>query len=572
MSEEIENKENENSENSTTLNEEDFNTDSQIISDPQDSLALSRAKAAYSKKSPNTTRERRIPQRVVTADYLHEEPYEPDDIDDDTLISPDKKTINNTYKSSLELKQQKNYINIAESTSGDDVLSLQSADSKSGQTISFKVKGIQWKAGFSNEFTKTPLGHAMHPIPLPGPNDDRPDALKKTGIVIRPVNPKLQKVLSQLLPSSFKKEMIKNRKKRDRLKQLSIYYLPSTQSSSVGFIHEYIVPRSDGRDAFYLYVQTSVGKAPVAILDEVLRTLEAGLPEGEKADVYDYTQVEEEDVVLPEPNYKLAEEVNEAMKQVSSTLNDSVLVHSLRKGFANTRNFWIEFMKQFDKYLARFVRVLAAIILILMNSLPMRLFIQGLRMLTKGLVKIIWGMNSLLLAIARSPITASILRIFGKGFSLLGGLFGAFFSGFFYFFKIIGKSIAAIYSNTVSLLKDPKNFDLGISLPGKKLFDISSSDNKKNKEAIKGNTKIKAAKKAQIAKPQPKPTVTKGTTSFSQVTKPISSNKKPAPPKLKSGSSVQQIVGSSNNEGASNISNNKTPGSRPLGYFEDEDF
>ncbi|GIW21018.1 MAG: hypothetical protein KatS3mg068_0025 [Candidatus Sericytochromatia bacterium] len=571
MSEELENKEK--TEENSSINEEDFNTDSQLLTEPQDSLAISRAKAAYGKKSPNTVRERRIPQRVVTADYVNEEPYEPDDIDDDTIISPDKGTINKTYKSSLELKQQKTYINIAESVSGDDVLALQSADSKSGQTISFKVKGIQWKAGFSNEFTKTPLGHSMHPIPLPGPNDDRPDALKKTGIVIRPVNPKLQKVLSQLLPASFKKEMIKERKKRDRLKQLAIYYLPSTQSSSVGFIHEYIVPRSDGRDAFYLYVQTSVGKAPVAILDEVLRTLEAGLPEGEKADVYDYTQVEEEDVVLPEPNYKLAEEVNEAMKQVSSTLNDSVLVHSVRKGLANTRNFWIEFMKQFDKYLARFVRVLAAIILILMNSLPMRLFIQGLRLLTKGIVKMIWGVNGILLAIARSPITAAILKTFGKGFSLLGGLFGAVFSGFFYFFKLIGKTIASIYFNTVSLLKDPKNFDLGISFPGRKLFDVPKSDKSSKEENKKGSTKIKVAKKAQIAKPKPKPNVIKGTTSFSQVTKPNPNTaKKPVPPKVKGSTGTQQIVSSGSNESTGKVANTKTPGSTPLGYFEDEPF
>lgn len=571
MSEEFENKDDENSENEALVNEDDFNTDSQLITEPQDSLAISRAKAAYGKKSPNTMRERRIPQRVVTADYINEDPYEPDDIDDETLISPDKTTINKTYKSSLDLKQQKTYTNIAESAGGDDILALQSADSKSGQTISFKVKGIQWKSGFSNEFTKTPLGHSMHPIPLPAPNDDRPDALKKTGIVIRPVNPKLQKVLSQLLPASFKKEMIRERRKRDRLKQLSIYYLPSTQSSSVGFIHEYIVPRSDGRDAFYLYVQTSVGKAPVAILDEVLRTLEAGLPEGEKADVYDYTQVEEEDVILPEPNYKLAEEVNEAMKQVSSTLNDSVLAHSVRKSFANTRNFWIDFMKQFDKYLARFVRVLAAIVLIFMNSFPMRLFIQGLRMITKGLVKMIWGVNGLLLSIARSPVTASILKVFGKGFSLFGGLFGAVFSGFFYFFRIIGKSIASIYFNTVSLLKDPRNFDLGISLPGRKLFDVPNSD-KNNKSSNKGNTKIKAAKKAQVAKPQPKPNIVKGTTSFSQVTKSTSNSKKPAPPKLKGGGGIQQIGSSGVNDGTGKVANTKTPGSTPLGYFEDEPF
>ena len=177
-----------------SFSDEDFNTDGSVASGTQDSLAINRARAAYGRKSSGGgLRERRTPQRVVTSDYVHDEPYEADDIDDETLIAPEKAIINKTYKSSLDLKEQKVYTNIAESSSGNDILALQSADSKSGQTISFKVKGIQWKSGYSHEFTKTPLGHSMHPIRLPPPMEDRPDALKKTGIVIRPVNPKLQK-------------------------------------------------------------------------------------------------------------------------------------------------------------------------------------------------------------------------------------------------------------------------------------------------------------------------------------------------------------------------------------------
>ena len=155
--------------NQAGVSDEDFNTDGSVVSGSQDSLAINRARAAYGKKSSNSgLRERRTPQRVITSDYVHDEPYEADDIDDETVIAPEKGLINKTYKSSLELKEQKSYTNIAESNGGSDVLALQSADSKSGQTISFKVKGIQWKAGYSAEFTKTPLGHTMHPIPLPG--------------------------------------------------------------------------------------------------------------------------------------------------------------------------------------------------------------------------------------------------------------------------------------------------------------------------------------------------------------------------------------------------------------------
>ncbi len=566
--------------NQTTMSDEDFNTDGSIPESTQDSLAINRARAAYGKKSSNTgLRERRTPQRVITSDYEHDEPYEADDIDDETLIAPEKGLINKTYKSSLNLKEQKTYTNIAESSGGSDVLALQSADSKSGQTISFKVKGIQWKAGYSAEFTKTPLGHTMHPIPLPAPLEERPDALKKTGIVIRPVNPKLQKVLNQLLPSSFKKEMGKEKGKRERMKQLSIFYLPSAQSASVGFIHEFVIPRSDGRDAFYLYIQTSVGKAPVAILDEVLRTLEAGLPEGEKADVFDYTQQEEQDVILPEPDYKLAEEVSEAMKQVSNTLNDSIVVHSVKKGAVNAKNSAVDFMKQFDKYLARFVRVLAAVVLLGMNSLPMRIMIHGVRFFTRGTVRMIWGVNKILLVAARSPVTVKIMETIGKGFSLLGGVIGAFLNGLIFFFTVIGRGIGSAYSSTSGLFRgsNGESLGLGISIPGLKrdLFGGGESESGAKKSAP---IKIKGDKKASAAKSLPKPKsniAVQGQSKFKQVTKP-------APPKIKGATALPKIgsgaggVGGGLSGGGDNVTNNAgatgKAGNGPLGYFEDEPF
>ncbi len=569
----------ENQQQVQAVEDEDFNTDGDITTSTQDSLAINRARAAYGRKSSNSgLRERRTPQRVVTSDYVHDEDYEADDIDDDTLIAPEKGIINKTYKSSLDLRDQKSFTPVAESSGGTDVLALQSADSKAGQTISFKVKGIQWKAGYASEFTKTPLGHTMHPIPLPPPTEERPDALKKTGIVIRPVNPKLQKVLNQLLPSSFKKEMAREKGKRDRLKQLSIFYLPSTQSASVGFVHEYIIPRTDGRDAFYLYIQTSVGKAPVAIIDEVLRTLEAGLPEGEKADIYDYTVNEEQDVVLPEPDYKIAEEVNEAMKQVSNTFNDSIVVHSMKQGATNFKNNAVDLMKQFDKYMARFVRVLAAVVLIFMNSLPMKLFVSGLRILTKGLVRLIWGVNKGLLMIARSPVTARILGTIGKVFSLFGGVVGACLSGLAFFFRMIGKGVAGAYTAASDTFRNPMNFDLGISFPASKrnIFGSESGGSSKKKSPIK----IKGAKKANIAKPAAKPqnktsVSVQGTTKFNQVTKPAAKKPLPLPPKLKGTENLQQIPGAisdANSPVGANNANNKAPGNSPLGYFEDEPF
>lgn len=561
------------------VQDDDFSTDGASPTNTDDSLAINRARAAYGKKTQGTgLRERRTPQRVVTADYVQEDPYEADDIDDETIIAPEKNVINKTYKSSLELKEKKVYTNVAESTSGNDILALQNADSRVGQTISFKVKGIQWKAGYSNDFTKTPLGHAMHPIPLPPPTEDRPDSLKKTGIVIRPVNPKLQKVLGQLMPSSFKKEMTKERSKRDRLKQLSVFYLPSPQSAFVGFVHEYIVPRTDGRDAFYLYIQTSVGKAPVAIVDEVLRTLEAGLPEGEKADIYDYTQQEEEDVVLPEPNYKIAEEVNEAMKQVSATFNDSIMVHSVKKGVGNAKNHAVDFMKQFDKYLARGVRVLAAVVLMLMNSLPIRLFISGLRILTKGIVKVIWSINKVLLAVARSPVTTAMMTALGKVFALLGGVIGAGFNGLMYFFILIGRFFSSIFRAISGMFKGQINWnDLDFTIPniggGKKggLFGFGGNIFG-NETTVKSKAPVKIrGEKKNVSQIANKGQASKSTISVQSASK-LKQVTKPVPPKIKGGSIPTSLQSGGVGSVGANQAGAKGSGNNPLGYFEDEPF
>ena len=209
----------------------------------EDSLALTRTKTAYQpdgKRYTQSLKEKKVPQRVIAAQMNSVDPFTEDDIDDETLIAPSRQVIGTAYKDTAQTRNQPAFKPVAESNTGDDTLALQTSENRNVQTVSFKVKGIQWRSGFAEELGNTPLGHAIHPAPLPGYKEEIPESLKKAGIVIRPVNPRLRVVLNQLLPPDFRKKVAQQRKKTDRLKLLAIFYLPGTPSSHVGFIHEFV--------------------------------------------------------------------------------------------------------------------------------------------------------------------------------------------------------------------------------------------------------------------------------------------------------------------------------------------
>lgn len=387
-------------------------------------------------------REKRTPQRVVTAHLNQTVPLTPDDFDDDTMIAPGKRFIGQVYHQTGQIKKELPPVHqsVAESSSGTDTLALLSASNRSGQTISFKVKGIPWRAGFSKDFAQTPLGHAIHPMELPPRNTEIPEALKKMGIVIRTVNPRLQVVLSQLLPAAFRKDAHKLRGGCDKLRHLAIFYLPNPQSSSVGFMHEFAPAK--GNDRFFLYIQTSVGKAPVAILDDVLKTLEAGLPEGETANDIDYEELEEDLPVTADFDFN--SEVKQSMQEVYNTFRSSMVVHGANQSAAHMRTWWEDLLKLMDRGLSRIIRVMTAIVLALGTSWPMRLIAGAIRLLAMGVVQIVYGFNRVMLAIARSPLVSGIAM-------LLGGLFGAIAS----VFRFMGRGFALIGAALVALLRGP---------------------------------------------------------------------------------------------------------------------
>ena len=70
--------------------------DSAVPSEAQDSLALTRTKNAYQpdgKRFTESVKEKRSPQRVITANLNQVDPLTEDDIDDETLIAPGKAPI-----------------------------------------------------------------------------------------------------------------------------------------------------------------------------------------------------------------------------------------------------------------------------------------------------------------------------------------------------------------------------------------------------------------------------------------------------------------------------------------------
>lgn len=532
----------------------------------EDSLALTRTKSAYQpekKKFSQALKEKKVPQRVVAANLNPVDPYTEDDIDDDTLIAPSKNVIGTAYKDTAKPDAQPRFKSIAESSGGDDTLALQSSDNRNVQTVSFKVKGIQWRAGFASELNNTPLGHAIHPTPLPGYKDEIPESLKKAGIVLRPVNPRLRVVLNQLLPPDFRKKVSQQRKKTDRMKLLAIFYLPGTPSSHVGFIHEFIGSKSKYK--FYLFIQTSVGKAPVAILDEVLKTLEAGLPEGEKAtDLEEYEAAEEEDD-LPEIDFDLASEVESAMKQAGDTFNNSVMVYGARQANRVVKDWSLELVRIVDKGIARVIRMMTWCVVMLANSRIIRGMAAVTQFASKGIVKFIWALNKVMLAVARSPITKGIFENIARVFKVFGRLILLGWLSI----KWVLLSSVAVFTYLGQFIKDPKNTSfsaVSIDFPsfGNGLFDDD------------GKTKKKKEPKAKKALPKvKKQTLTANRSSAKKRLPPPKPIKKakgaPALPGKKS-ALPGGAPGSGPGLPPARSGTAKTAKERELGYFEDQAF
>jgi len=528
--------------------------------DVSDSLALTRAKAAYQpegKRFTQTLKEKKVPQRVIAANLNQVDPFTEDDIDDETLIAPSRQIIGTAYSDTAQVKKQPSFRPVAESNNGEDVLALQSIENRNVQTVSFKVKGIQWRAGFADELTNTPIGHALHPATLPAYNEELPESLKKAGIVLRSVNPRLRVVLNQLLPPDFRKKVSQQRKKTDRLRLLSIFYLPGTPSSHVGFIHEFVGSKSNFK--FYLFIQTSVGKAPVAILDEVLKTLEAGLPEGEKATDLEEYESAEDDGDLPEVEFDFAGEVESAMKQAGDTLNNSIMVFGVKQANRALKDGSLELIRIVDKGIARFIRMVTAFVIVLANSPIIRALAGSLQFLSQILVKIIWGLNRVLLAIARSPVTKAIFENIVRVFKVIGRLFYLIGVGIKWFFT----GIASSFSFLGGAAKDPGSAFNAVSVQfpafGKGLFSggKSGADGKGLKKALPNAQKKNAltANKNTAKRPLPPP-------------KPL---KKPGAPALP-GAGGAPALPTGGGAAASQAAAAKAKRDRELGYFEDQAF
>lgn len=534
----------------------------------EDSLALTRTRGAYqpdTRKYSQTLKEKKVPQRVVAAQMNQVDPLTEDDIDDETLIPPSGMVIGSAYKDTAQPDVMPSFRPVAESNSGDDILSLQSSDNRNVQTVSFKVKGIQWRSGFADNLANTPLGHAIHPNTLPAYKDDIPESMKKAGIVIRPVNPRLRVVLNQLLPPDFRKRVSQQRKKTDRLRLLAIFYLPGTPSSHVGFIHEFVGSKSNFK--FYLYIQTSVGKAPVAILDEVLKTLEAGLPEGEKAADLDEYEVAEEEDDMPEVEFDFAGEVQTAMKQAGDTLNNSIMVYGARQVNRVAQDWSLELIRIVDRMIARVIRGMTWFVVQLANSPIIRAFAASVQFVSKMFVQFVWAINKVFLTIGRSPVTKAIFENIARGFKIFGRVFLLGWFGTKYLFQ----ASVAIFTLLFGFIRDPRNNSFSassIQFPsfGQGMFG-AEKENKSNK-LEKKNSK-KAEKQALIAKK--KNQLTTNRSAAKRRLPPPKPIKKAGTPSLP-GSAANKALGPPGSSGASTAPGTSKSKQQELGYFEDQAF
>jgi hypothetical protein len=531
----------------------------------EDSIALTRTRGAYQpegKRYTQTLKEKKVPQRVIAAQMNQVDPFTEDDIDDETLIAPSRNFIGTAYRDTAKPEQLPSFRPVAESSAGDDILSLAASDNRQVQTVSFKVKGIQWRAGFADTLANTPLGHAIHPNPLPAYKDEIPESLKKAGIVIRPVNPRLRVVLNQLLPPDFRKKVSQQRRKTDRMKLLAIFYLPGTPSSHVGFIHEFVGSKSNYR--FYLYIQTSVGKAPVAILDEVLKTLEAGLPEGEKAADLDEYEVAEEDDELPEVEFDFAGEVQQAVKQAGDSFSNSIMVFGARQANRVVKDWSLELIRIVDRVIARVIRSMTWVVVQLANSPLIRAIAASTQFMSKMVVHFVWALNKVLLTVARSPITRAIFENIVRVFKIIGRLFLLVWFGF----QWLLQTSVAIFAFLGNMIKSPGTATFSassIQFPsfGKGVFGGEGKSDKPSRKAVEA-----AGKKGQITAnrtaakrrlPPPKPVKKQGG-AMPALPGTTPNSKALPPPGVRAGGDAAAAAAA------------KAAKQRELGYFEDQAF
>lgn len=152
---------------------------------------------------------------------------------------------------------------------GSDALMIQKL-AKRSRVMTFNVQGIVWKAGFSKELIQTPMGAGLSLTQLPDKE------YKEGNAILRPVDPALEAVLCELIPSALMDAGSKMYGLTRVLLQLNLFFVPREEGAITGIIAHY----GDGPTSrsHFLYLQTTVRRADPAVLDQILETFVTALP------------------------------------------------------------------------------------------------------------------------------------------------------------------------------------------------------------------------------------------------------------------------------------------------------
>ena len=221
---------------------------------------------------------------------------------------------------------------------GSDALMIHKL-AKRSRVMTFQVQGIIWKAGFSKQLIQTPMGAALNLNDLPK------QEFKAAGTIIKPVEPSLEAVLRELIPSVLVAAGNKMYGHTRELLHLSLFMVPREDGAITGMIAHY----GDGPTSrsHYLYLQTSVRRADPIILEQVHQTFVAALPMTQKT-------------VTPTTPRDFWQELERSLYQVKATYRTSALHEGkenlkaqLTAGFQKTGNQMDKAMLKMDKFADR---------------------------------------------------------------------------------------------------------------------------------------------------------------------------------------------------------------------------
>ena len=138
------------------------------------------------------------------------------------------------------------------------------------RVLGFEVEGVHWRAGFAPDVGATPIKQYVSPGAPP-----TQEVAAGNGFLLRPVEPELEVVLRDLVPSKL---LAVGEEMFGRVRELGglyLYYIPQPVGATIGIVAWYLA--SPMSRTHVLYLQTDIKKGDPRVIGDMHKTFRASL-------------------------------------------------------------------------------------------------------------------------------------------------------------------------------------------------------------------------------------------------------------------------------------------------------